>query len=131
MRGRIRILSTPFRRSTKALRRGEIWTVSGGNDYAGKPRPVVIVQEDAFEGTDSITVCAFTTDPTEAPLFRLEVEPTAANGLDRTSRLMVDKITTMPRAKLDQHVGRLDDTDMLRLNRAMAVFLGLASRARN
>ena len=28
------------------MKRGEIWTVSGGKDYAGKPRPVVIVQED-------------------------------------------------------------------------------------
>jgi mRNA interferase MazF len=51
------------------MRRGEIWTVSGGKDYAGKPRPVVIVQDDAFDETDSITICAFTTDPTEAPLF--------------------------------------------------------------
>ena len=51
------------------MRRGDIWTVSGGRDYAGKPRPVVIVQDDAFDPTDSITICAFTTDPTEAPLF--------------------------------------------------------------
>ena len=51
------------------MRRGEVWTVSGGRDYAGKPRPVVIVQDDAFDATDSITICAFTTDPTEAPLF--------------------------------------------------------------
>ncbi len=63
------------------MRRGDIWTVSGGKDYAGKPRPVVIVQDDAFDATDSITICAFTTDPTEAPLFRLPVEPNERNGL--------------------------------------------------
>lgn len=108
------------------MRRGEIWTASGGKDYAGKPRPVVIIQEDAFDRTDSVTVCAFTTDPTEAPLFRLEVPPTALNGLDRPSRLMVDKITTMPRVKLGQQIGRLDDADVLRLNRVIAVFLGIA-----
>ena len=108
------------------MRRGDIWTAAGGKDYAGKPRPVVIVQDDAFDATDSVTVCAFTTDPTEAPLFRLEVAPTADNGLDRESRLMVDKITTMPRAKLGRKVGRLSDADIMSLNRAMMVFLGLA-----
>ena len=112
------------------MRRGDIWTASGGKDYAGKPRPVVIVQDDAFDATDSVTICAFTTDPTGAPLFRVEIAPSPENGLDRTSRLMIDKITTMPRSKLGQHVGRLRDADVLRLNQAMIVFLGLAAPAR-
>jgi mRNA interferase MazF len=106
------------------MRRGEVWTVSGGKDYAGKPRPVVIVQDDAFDGTDSITICAFTTDPTEAPLFRLPVEANARNGLRSSSRLMVDKITTVPKSKVGERIGRLDDEDMVRLNQA--VILGLA-----
>lgn len=63
------------------MRRGDIWTVAGGKDYADKPRPVVIVQDDSFDATDSITICAFTADPTEAPLFRLPVEP--ARGLKK------------------------------------------------
>jgi mRNA interferase MazF len=108
------------------MTRGEIWTASGGKDYAGKPRPVVIVQEDRFDATDSITVCALTTDPTDAPLFRLPVEPTEGNGLRSPSRLMVDKITTVAKTKLGSCIGRLDDDEILRLNRAMLVFLGLA-----
>jgi mRNA interferase MazF len=108
------------------VRRGEIWTVAGGKDYAGKPRPVVIVQEDSFDATDSITVCAFTTDDTEAPLFRLPVAPNERNGLRATCRLMVDKITTVPKSKVGGRVGHLDDEDLLRLNQAMLVFLGLA-----
>ncbi len=52
------------------MNRGEIWTVAGGKDHAGKPRPAVIVQDDSFDATDSIIICAFTTDETEAPLFR-------------------------------------------------------------
>ena len=103
-----------------------MWTVSGGNDYAGKPRPAVIVQDDSFDATDSITICAFTTDPTDAPLFRLVVEPNERNGLRSACRLMVDKITTVPKTKLGAQVGRLDDEDMVRLNQAMTVFLGLA-----
>ena len=63
------------------MKRGDIWTVAGGRDYAGKPRPVVIVQDDSFDATDSITVCAFTTDQTEAPLFRLPVQPNDRNEL--------------------------------------------------
>lgn len=108
------------------MRRGEVWTVSGGQEYAGKPRPVVIVQDDSFDATDSITICAFTTDPTDAPLFRLVVEPNERNGLRSTCRLMVDKITTVPKSKVGAQIGRLDDEDMVRLNQAMTVFLGMA-----
>ncbi len=109
------------------MKRGEIWTVAGGKDYAGKPRPAVVVQDDRFDRTDSITVCAFTTDPTDAPLFRLPVEPSESNGLRAVCRLMVDKITTVPKAKVGARIGRLSDEDMVRLNRALLVFLGIAS----
>jgi mRNA interferase MazF len=108
------------------MRRGDICIVAGGKDYAGKPRPAVIVQDDRFDGTDSITICAFTTDATEAPLFRLPVEPNARNGLRTACRLMVDKVTTVPKSKIGAQVGRLDDDDILRLNQAILVFLGLA-----
>jgi mRNA interferase MazF len=108
------------------MKRGEVWTVAGAGDYGGKPRPVVIVQDDRFDATASITVCAFTSDPTEAPLIRLLVEPSERNGLNVVSRLMVDKITTVPKSKLGARIGRLADQDIMRLNRAMLIFLGLA-----
>jgi mRNA interferase MazF len=113
------------------VKRGEVWTIAGGKDYAGKPRPVVILQDDSFDATDSITVCAFTTDPTDAPLFRLAVEPTERNGLRSASRLMADKITTIPKSKVGERVGRIDDEDMVRLNQAVMVFLGLAVSSRS
>lgn len=108
------------------MRRGEIWTAAAGTGYVGKPRPVAIVQDDRFDATDSVTVCAFTRDPTEAPLFRLRIEPNEANGLREPCSLMVDKITTVPRSKLGDHIGRLDDEDLVRLGRAILVFFGLA-----
>ncbi len=108
------------------MKRGEIWTLAGGRDYADKPHPVVILQDDRFDATASVTVCAFTTNTTDAPLFRLAVEPSEANGPRISSRLMVDKITTVSRAEIGTHVGRLEDQDMLRLNRAVLVFLGIA-----
>lgn len=108
------------------MKRGEIWTVSAGRGYAGKPRPAVIVQDDRFDATASITICVFTSDETDAPLFRLPVEPDEHNGLEKLSRLMMDKITTVPRDKLGKRIGRLASRDMTRLERAMLVFLGIA-----
>jgi len=106
------------------VKRGEIWTASAGGGYAGKPRPVVIIQDDRFDATASVTVCAFTTDPTDAPLFRLLVEADEMTGLRESSRLTVDKLTTVSRTKLGECIGRLSDDDMLRLARSLAVFLG-------
>ena len=108
------------------MRRGEIWTAAAGSGYVEKPRPVVIVQDDRFDATNSVTVCAFTTDATDAPLIRIAVRPDDANGLREPCSLMVDKLTTVPRTTLGEQVGRLADEDMFRLGRAMVVFLGLA-----
>jgi mRNA interferase MazF len=108
------------------VRRYEVWTAAAGTGYTGKPRPVVIIQDDRFDATDSVTVCAFTTDPTEAPLIRLPVVPDEQNGLREASSLMVDKITTVPRSRLGERIGRVSDHDMVRLGRAVVVFLGLA-----
>ncbi|MBI4486514.1 MAG: type II toxin-antitoxin system PemK/MazF family toxin [Acidobacteria bacterium] len=108
------------------MKRGEVWTVAGGPDYAGKPRPTVILQDDAFDATASTTICPFTTHIVDAPLLRLTIEPSELNGLHATSQLMIDKITTVSKAKLQKRVGRLADEDIVRLNRAVVVFLGLA-----
>lgn len=110
------------------MKRAEIWTVSGGGQYTGKPRPAVIVQDDHFD-TDSVALCPLTTDPTDAPLFRLLIEPGAGNDLDAPSRIMVDKITTVRRSRLGAKIGVLDDANVLRLNGAVVVFLGIASSA--
>ena len=108
------------------MRRGEIWTVAGGPDYVGKPRPAVILQDDAFDATASMTICPFTTHAIDAPLMRLPIGPSEQNGLRAPSQLMVDKITTVSRTKLADRIGLLSDEDVIRMNRAVIVFLGLA-----
>jgi mRNA interferase MazF len=108
------------------VKRGEVWIIADGKDYAGKPRPVVIIQDDHFDTTNSITTCPFTTDATEIELFRPKIGPDVLNGLRQDSRLMVDKITTSPKSKLGQRIGRLADKDMIRVDLAVLVFLGLA-----
>lgn len=107
------------------MKRGELWSVAA-TGYAGKPRPAVIVQSDKFDVTDSVTVCLFTTDAADAPYLRLPVAPTERNGLHSVSRLMVDKIVTVHKSKVGKRLGLLDRADVLRLDRAMMVFLGLA-----
>jgi len=107
--------------------RGEIYTAAARGAYSGKPRPVLIVQDDHFDATASVTVCPFTTSPVDAPLIRIPVQPSDTNGLDRLSSLMVDKITTVPRSGLGERLGRLRDEELVQLNRSLMVFLGRAS----
>ncbi len=108
------------------MRRGELWTAAGGKHYAGEPRPVLLVQDDRFDATDSITICPLTSDPTEIPLLRIRLDSESVGGLAQPSSIMVDKLTTMPRSKLGRQIGIVSDTDMLVLARALVVFLGLA-----
>ena len=106
------------------MRKGEVWTASDGADYPGKPRPVVILQDDRFQDLNSVTVCAFTSAIQEAPILRLPIQPSAENGLSVPSQLMVDKITTVSKAKLGKRIGSLGQADQLRLQQAVLVFLG-------
>jgi mRNA interferase MazF len=111
------------------LKRGEVWTVAGGTSYAGKPRPAVIVQDDIFAGMDSITICPLTRAELGLAPARFALAPSQQNGLLAPSEVMVDKITTVAKAKLGYRIGRLDEGDAVQLNRSLAIFLGLAGRA--
>ncbi len=106
------------------MKRGAVWTASGGG-YAGKPRPVVIIQDDAFSATDSITIAPITTDMVAARLFRVPVRPSPHNGLGEVSSIMADKVTTIRKDRLGKPLGELSASDMTALNRAIALFLGL------
>jgi len=86
----------------------------------------VVIQDDRFDGTASVTVVPFTTGDLDAPLLRIAIQPSVATGLTETSRLMVDKVATVPRTSLTQQIGRLPDQDLIGLERALMVFLGLA-----
>ena len=108
------------------MKRGELVTVALQGDF-GKPRPAVVVQSDHFNPTHaSITVLPLTTDLVSAPTFRVTVEPTERNGLRTLSQVMVDKLISVRRERIGKAMGRLDDATMTRLNRSMAVWLGVA-----
>ena len=107
------------------MRRGDLVTVALQGEQ-GKPRPALVVQADRFADLAAVTVLPITGTLLDAPLLRVEVAPNAQNGLAKPSQIMVDKPQTPPRGKLGAVIGRLDDATMLAVNRALAVFLGLA-----
>ena len=108
------------------MRRGDVVTVAAAGDY-GKPRPAVIVQTDALPNEHaSVVVCQMTSDYSEAPDFRVSVEPNDQNGLRVRSQIMADKPVTIRRERLGRQIGRLDDNDVARLNIALAFVMGLA-----
>jgi mRNA interferase MazF len=108
------------------MRRGDVITVAGGT-YASKPRPALIVQDDRFDATDSLTVCPFTSTEVEAPLLRVRVTADEENGLDQDSYLMVDKMTTVRRSNARTVVGRLEATTLVEFERRLLVFLGFGA----
>jgi len=107
------------------VRRGELWTASAGQGDAGKPRPVLIIQDDRFDSTDSITLCPLTTSAADIPLLRIPLQPSKTNGLTAPSSIMIDKITTAHRSKLGQRIGKVSTTEMLQLKRGLLVYLGM------
>ncbi|TQK18657.1 mRNA interferase MazF [Microbacterium sp. SLBN-154] len=105
--------------------RGELWTVAGGV-YASKPRPALILQDDAYAATDSVTVLPLTSQLVDAPLLRIRISAGGLSGLDRDSDVMVDKPTTVRRASVVTRVGRVTSEQLADVERSVMAFLGLA-----
>ena len=104
---------------------GDLVTVAAKGHFSGKPRPALILQSDLFSALGSVTICLLTTEIIDAPLFRLAVEPSPANGLLQTSQIMIDKIVTVPQDTIGARIGSLDRDIMVRTDRSLAVFLGI------
>jgi mRNA interferase MazF len=107
------------------MRRGDLVTVAAPGDF-GKPRPALVIQSDRFEGTATLTVLLLSGTLIDAPLIRLTLSPSPANGLHKPSQIMVDKAMTAKRDWLGAVFGRIDDETMISVNRSLALFLGLA-----
>ena len=107
------------------VKRDDIVTVAAKGHYSGKPRPALILQSDLFSVLGSVTICLLTTEILDAPLFRLTIEPSASNGLQQVSQIMIDKIVTVPQETIGSRIGSLDRDLMVRVDRSLAVFLGV------
>lgn len=106
--------------------RGEIWTVSGGAGYAGKPRPALIVQADWLTDVGSVLVCGITSLVQDNMMSRPALVPSADNGLRGASQVMADNIIAVPRDKLGARIGVVSGADMARVEQAMLLVLGFA-----
>lgn len=107
------------------MRRGDVVTVAAPGDY-GKPRPALVIQSDLFDELPSVTLCLVTSALRDAPIFRITVDPSPANGLQRVSQIQIDKIMTVARERMGAVIGRLDDDTLVKVNRSLAVFVGIA-----
>ncbi len=105
--------------------RGDFVTIAMQGDF-GKPRPALIIQADPFSELESVTVLPVTSTLVEAPLFRVTVQPTSANGLQKPSQVMVDKAMTVRRDKIGPAFGRIDTNSLVEVERCLAVLLGIA-----
>src|SRR5437870_2759203 len=102
------------------LKRGEVVTVAASGDFAGKPRPAVVVQSDLFNPTHaSVTVLPITTTLVDAELFRVDVRPSRENGLRARSHVMVDKIASVRADRVGAQIGVLARRDMDRIDAAL------------
>ena len=109
------------------LKRGDLVVVAVPGDY-GKPRPALVVQADLFsEAHTSVTVVPVTSTLVDAPLFRLTVVPSPGNGLRALSQIMIDKVTTVARTRIGQTIGHVEDDLLLQVNRALALWIGIAA----
>jgi mRNA interferase MazF len=107
------------------MRRGDLVTVAAPGDY-GKPRPALVIQSELFNELPSVTVCLVTSTLRDAPIFRITVDPSPVNGLKRVSQIQIDKIMTVSRERIGAVIGRLDDDTLVKVNRSLAVFVGIA-----
>jgi mRNA interferase MazF len=109
----------------RIVKRGDLVIVSAQADY-GKPRPAIVIQLDWLKATDSILVALLTSTLVDAPLYRLQIEPSGTNGLKVTSQVMVDKILALPCEKCGRVIGRIDESALIALNHMLSVIVGIA-----
>src|ERR1700677_2123241 len=107
------------------MKRGDLVIISAPGDY-GKPRPAIVIQSDWLKATDSVLVALLTSTLVDAPLYRLQIEPSETNGLKVTSQVMVDKILALPREKCGRVIGRIDEGSRITLNHMLSVIVGIA-----
>ena len=109
------------------MRRGDVVTIATSGDY-GKPRPALIVQSDAFEAIPSVTILPLTSEIHDEHLIRITVAPTKGNGLRVTSQVMVDKATTIPRARIGDVIGQVGADTLGAVDLALGRFLAIGGR---
>lgn len=107
------------------MKRGDVVLCAAAGAY-GKPSPAIVVQSDLFNETHrSVTVCPLTSDLRDAPLFRLDIAPSASNGLKKHSQVMVDKVVTLPVERTRPPIGKVSHSQLTQIGMALRLWLAL------
>ncbi len=110
------------------MKRGDIYTAATGNGFGFKPRPVLIIQADAFETRSKLLVILIGSPVDDAADVRVAIMPDDQNNLRRPSHIMVDAILPVRPDQFGSRVGRLADSDMRRVEMALLLFLGIGGQ---
>ncbi len=107
-------------------RRGDIYTAATGSGYGGKPRPVLIMQNNAYGDMPHYIVAFIASRTVNAPSYRISVEPSEKNGLKQLSEIQPDMMMTVRWNQFGVFCGTLEDSLMKAVEQATLELLGLA-----
>ena len=109
------------------MRRGDIWIASANDGFGGKPRPIVIIQNTlSIALKNSVIACLLTSETSDNPLLRINLQPNVENGLQKTSDIQTDKIITFKKERLIQKIGFISSQQLETLDESLKFWLGLS-----
>ena len=113
----------------RGIRRGDLYSVmlqdGVGSEQSGK-RPVLIISNDTGNrNSDTVIVAAITSKTERKYIMPTHCRIQAQHGLARISYILLEQIQTVDKARLDGHIGKLNEKAMRKVNKALAVSVGL------
>ena len=92
----------------------------------GGTRPVLIVQNDTGNKHSPTVIAAAITSQTNKAKLPTHIELNGREvGLTKNSVVLLEQIRTIDKRRLREHMGRLDENMMIRVDTAIAVSFGL------
>ena len=111
------------------IRRGDIYYADlspvVGSEQGGI-RPVLIVQNDVGNRFSPTVIAAAITSQKDKARLPTHIQgDSVGSGLAKDSIVLLEQIRTIDKKRLKEHMGRLDDFSMKRVNQALQVSFGL------
>ena len=111
------------------VKRGEIYYADlspvVGSEQGGV-RPVLIVQNDLGNRYSPTVIAAAITSQRDKSKLPTHIELSSHScGLSRDSVVLLEQVRTIDKRRLKERMGRLDDSSMAKIDRALSVSFGL------
>ena len=112
-----------------SVKRGDIFYADlspvVGSEQGGI-RPVLIVQNDVGNRFSPTVIAAAITSQKDKARLPTHIQLNSlGSGLARDSIVLLEQIRTIDKRRLKEHMGRLDDTSMTRVDEALQISFGL------